>query len=112
MGFTIGLATCGDGKFCTGGGDVWVAVGSGTLLAPGKYKLGTLSIAVTGTPHLTFETSSTLDPNAQTGFGSNCDGLNFDSLIRLGLDFFDADPTEHTTPVTPTTWGKIKVRYQ
>ena len=111
MGFTIGLAACGDGKFCTGGGDVWVAVGSGTILAPGKYKLGTLSIAVTGTPVVSFATTSSLNPNAQTAFGSNCDGLNFDSLIRLGLDFFDSDGTAPSTPVTPTTWGKIKKLY-
>src|SRR6185295_6837728 len=30
MGFTFGLTLCGDGSFCTGGGDVWVAKGSGS----------------------------------------------------------------------------------
>jgi len=111
MGFTFGLTLCGDGSFCTGGGDVWVAKGSGSQLAPGKYKLGTLALAVTGTPVVSFATSSSLNPNAQTAFGSNCDGQRFDSLIRLGEDFTDADGTEPPTPVTPTTWGKIKKLY-
>lgn len=112
MGFTIGLTLCGDGTICTGGGDAWIARGSGTQLAPGKYKLGTVGIGVTGTPVVDIVTTSSLNANAQTDFGSNCDGLNFDSLIRLGLDFTDADGTEPTTPVQPTTWGKIKKLYQ
>jgi hypothetical protein len=112
MGFDTGLVLCGDGTLCTAGPDVWVGRGSGSQLAPGKYKLGTLGIAVAGTPNLSFATSSTLNANAQTGFGSNCDGLNFDSLLRLGLDFFDADAIEFVSPVTATTWGKIKNRYQ
>jgi len=112
MGFTVGLALCGDGKVCKAGGDVWVALGSGTQLAPGKYKLGTLGITVAGTPALDFLTSSTLNANAQTAFGSNCDGANFDSLIRLGLDFSDSDGIGERIPVTATTWGKIKSRYR
>jgi len=112
MGFTVGLALCGDGTLCTGGGDAWIARGSGTQLAPGKYKLGTVGITVTGTPVVDIVTTTSLNGNAQTDFGSACDGLNFDSLIRLGLDFTDADGTEPTTPVQPTTWGKIKKLYQ
>jgi len=84
MGFTFGLVLCGDGTICTGGGDVWVGRGSGTQLPPGKYKLGTLGISVTGSPVVSFATSSSLNANAQSDFGSNCDGANFDSLIRLG----------------------------
>ena len=112
MGFTVGLALCGDGKICKAGADVWVALGSGTQLAPGKYKLGTLGITVAGTPALNFAISSTLNANAQTAFGSNCDGANFDSLIRLGQDFSDSDGIGDRTPVTATTWGKIKNRYR
>jgi len=112
MGFTVGLALCGDGTICTGGGDAWIARGSGTQLAPGKYKLGTVSITVTGTPVVDIVTTTSLNGNAQTDFGSACDGANFDSLIRLGMDFTDADGTEPTTPVQPTTWGKIKKLYQ
>ncbi len=114
MNFTFGLVLCGDGTMCTGGGDVWVGRGSGTQLPPGKYKLGTLGITVTTSsdPNLNFAVSSTLNPNAQTAFGSNCDGANFDSLIRLGVDFTDSDGTEPGTPVMPTTWGKIKKLYQ
>jgi hypothetical protein len=111
MGFTFGLVLCGDGSVCTGGADIWVGKGSGTQLAPGKYKLGTLGITVTGSPVLSIAQSSTLNANAQSAFGSNCDGLNFDSLLRLGTDWFDTDGTEPPTPVTPTTWGKIKKLY-
>lgn len=112
MGFTFGLVTCGNGTLCTAGSDVWIGRGSLPQLAPGKYKLGTLGITVTGLPNLSFATTSTLNPDAQTAFGSNCDGQNFDSLIRLGLDFGDADGTEPNTPVTATTWGKIKAQYR
>lgn len=111
MGFTFGLVLCGDGSICTGGGDVWVGKGSGTQLAPGKYKIGTLGITVTGTPVVSFATSSSLNANAQTAFGSQCVGANFDGLNKLGVDFTDSDGTEATTPVTPTTWGKIKKLY-
>jgi hypothetical protein len=111
MGYTFGLVLCGDGTLCTGGPDVWIGRGSATQSPPGKYKLGTLGITVTGSPTLSFAISSTLNPNAQTAFGSNCDGLNFDSLLRLGLDWFDSDGIEPADPVTATTWGKIKARY-
>ena len=112
MGFGTGLTLCGDGTRCTAGPDIWIARGSGTQLPPGKYKLGTLGITVTGQPMLDFLVSSTLNANAQTAFGSACDGLNFDSLLRLGQDFFDSDGTGFTDPVTVTTWGKIKNRYR
>ena len=112
MGFTFGLVLCGDGTLCTGGPDIWIGKGSAAQLAPGKYKLGTLGITVSGLPNLSFATSSTLNANAQTAFGSNCDGQRFDSLIRLGEDFGDADGTEPNIPVTATTWGKIKKQYQ
>jgi len=112
MNFTFGLVTCGDGTMCTGGGDVWVGRGSGTQLAPGKYKIGTLGISVTGSPIVSFATSSSLNANAQTAFGSACLGSHFDGLQILGVDFEDSDGTEASTPVKATTWGKIKKLYQ
>jgi hypothetical protein len=111
MGYTVELVLCGDGTICTGGGDVWVGLGSGTQSPPGKYKLGTLGITVTGTPVVSFAPTSSLNANAQSAFGSACDGANFNSLIALYTDFFDSDGTEPTIPVNPTTWGKIKKLY-
>jgi hypothetical protein len=111
MGFDHGLVRCGDATMCSGGPDVWVGRGSTSQLAPGKYRLGTLGVTVTGTPRVAFVTSSGLDPYAQTGFGTNCDGLNFDSLVRLGLDLTDADGTEEAVPVIRTTWNDIKKLY-
>jgi hypothetical protein len=111
MGYAVGLAACGDGTICTAGADVWVGRGTGIYSAPGKYKLGTLGITVTGSPVVIFATSSSLNVNAQTGFGSPCLGQSFDNILRLGLDFTDSNGTESSTPVTPTTWGKIKKLY-
>ena len=112
MGYNFGLVLCGDGTRCTAGPDIWIGRGDAAQSAPGKYKLGTLGVTVSGQPSLTFVTSSTLNPDAQTAFGSNCDGSRFDSLIRLGEDFLDADGTQFTDPVTATTWGKIKNKYR
>ncbi len=113
LGFPFPIITAGDGTFAAAGEDCWVGRGGNPPgLAPGKHKLGTLSIAVTGSPILSFATSSTLDPNAQTAFGSACDGNQLDSTIRLGDDFQDNCPTDLPIPVHSTTWGKIKKTYQ
>jgi len=102
----------GDGSVCQGGTDVWVAKFKFTYDAPGKYRVGTLGITVTGTPVLSFATSSTLHAVAQTSLGSDCPGEQGDNTLRLGMDFPIADGTAPTTPVTSTTWGKIKSLYQ
>ncbi len=113
LGFPFPIITAGDGTFAAAGADVWVGRGGNPPgLAPGNYKLGTLSITVAGTPHLSFATSSTLSGNAQTAFGSACDGNQFDSTIRLGDDFTDNCGTDFANPVTETTWGKIKNIYR
>jgi hypothetical protein len=82
-------------------------------VAPGKYKVGTLGITVTGAPKLdVIPGSPTLNANSQTAFGSACDGVSFDTTIRLGSDFTDADGTELGTPVSNKTWGQIKKLYR
>lgn len=112
LGFAFPIITAGDGTFSTAGSDTWVGRGGNPPgLSPGTYKVGTLSITVTGTPKLDFATSSSISGNAQTAFGSSCDGNQFDSTIRLGDDFVDSDGTESPTPVLDTTWGKIKKLY-
>ncbi len=112
LGFPFPIITAGDGTFAAAGTDCWVGRGANPPgLAPGKYKLGTLSVTVTGSPVLSFVTLSTIDPNAQTAFGSACDGNQFDSTIRLGDDFQDNLGTEPKVPVITTTWGKIKQTY-
>jgi hypothetical protein len=112
MGFTTNLA-CGGQASCTAGPDIWIGKGSGTILPPNKYKLGTLAITVTGSPVLDIIVSSpSLSSVSETAFGSSCPGAAFDSTLRLGTDFTDADGTEASTPVTATTWGKIKKLYQ
>jgi len=116
MGFTIGIISAGDHKFGTAGTDAWIGVGSGTQLAAGRYKIGTLSITVTGTPVITFLPlgASSIAATAETAFGTACEGNDFDNTYKLGSDY----PLNHAfgTPapvdVVPTTWGKIKQMYK
>ncbi len=110
MGFTINANPFPNGTGVAGN-DIWIAKASGTPVAPGTYKLGTLAITVTGTPTLEFHTSSTIDGSAITSFGSMCPGIDFDNTLKLGSDWSDNCGTAATTPVTETTWGKIKANY-
>jgi len=117
-GFTIGLITAGDGTFVTSGTDTWFARGTSPPgLPPGTYKVGTIGVTVTGTPTVIWGTDSQLSGNAQTSFGSNCDGARFDNTIRLGpqghpdYDFFQSFGTTAPIPVVKSTWGKIKTLY-
>jgi hypothetical protein len=117
LGFTFGIITAGDGTFVAGGTDTWFGRGSAPPgLSPGSYKVGSVSVTVTGTPTVNFITNSSLSGNAQTAFGSNCDGARFDNTIRLGpgIPDYDFDEQFGTTAPTPTvksTWGKIKTLY-
>jgi hypothetical protein len=107
LGFTI---VAGGGQ---AGNDIWVALASGsTPLAPGKYKLGTLPVTITGSPRLEIHTSTSIDGTAITSFGSSCLGAEFDNTMILGRDFFDACGTASGTPTQETTWGKIKQLYR
>jgi hypothetical protein len=120
MGFAFPIITAGDGTFATAGTDTWFGRGSGEGLAPGTYKVGTVSVTVTGTPTVVFGTSSTISGNAQTAFGSSCDGAQFGSTIIMGsgpgqgidYDFTDNYGTTAPTPTVKSTWGKIKTLYR
>lgn len=115
MGFETPSITVGDGTFATAGTETWVGR-SGNSLPPGKYKLGTLAVTVTGHPTLDFVTSSTISPGGEafTGFGSACGGAYENGALALGGDFPTAVAfgTCHPDPVVPATWGKIKQRYR
>jgi hypothetical protein len=112
MGWSIGIITIGDHTFATAGTDAWFGRGNQNAVM-GKQKVGTLSIAVTGSPKLDFVTSSTIDGSAQTAFGGHCYGPLFDNTNRLGEQYptSNAFGTEAPVPVVPTTWGKIKNLY-
>ena len=108
MGFTIAT---GNG---TAGNDAYVGWNSsGTYTAAGTHKLGTYTITVTGNPTLTLRVRNDGDPPGDnTDFGSECLGTNFDNTLYLGLDWLSVGPTRAPTPVTETTWGKIKALYK
>jgi hypothetical protein len=121
LGFSVPIITAGDGTFATAGTDTWFGRGGNPPgLPPGTYRVGTISVTVTGHPLIMFGMNSTLSGNAQTAFGSQCDGALFDSTIRLGpeselgitADFAESFGTSLTTPVVSTTWGKIKTQYR
>src|SRR2546427_12775195 len=74
LGFATNLA-CGGAPTCAAGPDIWIGKGSGTYLPPGKYKLGTLAITVTGMPVLDIVVSSpSLSSVSETAVGSACPG--------------------------------------
>lgn len=95
-----------------GGSDIFVAYGGATQGAPGKYKVGTLAVTVTGNPVLDWNTSSSVDVGAVTVFGTLCLGSRFDGSQIYGTDFFDHCGTNPFTPNRPTTWGAIKNLYK
>jgi hypothetical protein len=118
LGFGIGIITEGDGTFVALGTDTWFGrAGNPPGLPPGTYKAGTLSLTVTGTPTIIFASTSGISGNAQTAFGSNCDGARFDNTLRLGpqvddmWDWTQSFGTTAPTPVVKSTWGKIKTLY-
>lgn len=112
MGFTIKLTPCA-GQYCSSGQALWLAYGTGVAAAPGKYKVGTLGVSVTGTPIISVvPTFTSLSPVSETAFGSACLGGDFDNTLKLGKDFTDASGTEPPTATVPTTWGKIKDLYR
>jgi hypothetical protein len=119
MGFTNVLTPCPG--YCVGGtgnSEMWLSIGGATQAPPGKYKIGSLAVTVTGTPNLTImPVVPDVDAVSQTAFGSACLGINFDNTLRYGHnptyhDFDNADGTEGSTPSKETTWGKIKEMYR
>jgi len=116
MGFTIGIIGAGDNKFAAAGTDCWVGLGSGTQMAAGRYKVGTLSITVTGTPVISWLPlgASSIKATAETAFGTACEGHDFDNTYKLGSDYplSNAFGTPAPTPVAAKTWGEIKGMYK
>lgn len=107
MGFTI---IAGDAN---AGGDFYVGRGSATILAPGLYKLGSLPISgVASGAVVSIVTSTSAFPVGTTSFGTSCTGNGFDNTYRLNDDWTDAQGTYPPTPVSKTTWGKIKDLYR
>ncbi len=95
--------------------------GGTTIEPPGKYKVATLAITVTGLPQLQVVPETSLSGTFLTAFGSSCPGLDFDGTIKLGPnpggttgpgDFTSACGTAPSTPVRTTTWGAIKNLYK
>ena len=74
-------------------------LGGSSSLPAGLYRLATVSISVlTGTPTLGFAPGG---GRYHTSFGSQCDGINGDNTLKLGLDWFDTNGLTFgtTTPV-------------
>ena len=98
----------------TAGPDFGVGYASaGSYDPPGRYKLGTLAVTITGNPSMNFlPTPPQGIPSPVTGFGSECSGSDFPNTISLGVDFFDNCGPMITDAVETTTWGKIKMTYR
>ncbi len=98
--------------------DYWIGFGGATIDPPGLYKLGSLAVAVTGTPLLSIMPSTTIWPVANTAFGSQCVGKDFDNTLKLfgtqnGTgDWTDVCALTSLIPVRATTWGVIKNMYK
>jgi hypothetical protein len=107
MGFAIDT---GNGK---AGNDAYVGWNGTGYTAAGTHKMGTYTITVTGNPILTLRMPNGGDPvTANTDFGSECLGSDFGNTQYFGIDWFSVGPTRAPTPVTETTWGKIKALYK
>jgi hypothetical protein len=99
--------------------DYFIGRASATIMPPGTYKLGSMAVTVTGNPVLNIITHSSIDGTSQTSFGSQCSGQDFNNTMRYGEnvdqippgDWNDVCGTQGTTPVSETTWGRIKKNY-
>jgi len=70
--------------------DFYVGFGGGSILSPGKYRLGTLTVmAESGSPTLNPAGSTTLAAHYETSFGTKCTGQDQDNTYKLGLDWHD-----------------------
>lgn len=77
--------------FSSDGSELDFGYSGGSALAPGAYRLATLSATVaSGTPAVAFAAQGTLNDTYVTGFGSTCSGTDLDNVIKLGVDFTDA----------------------
>ena len=60
MGYANGGVLCGDNIVCQGAGEIWVGKYKFTYDPPGRYKVGSLAVTVTGQPKLDFSPTSSL----------------------------------------------------
>ena len=112
-GFQGGLIPLGDFTMATRGSDVWVGRFTMNALGPGKHRLGTLAMKVSGYPRLDFTlTTPMANPGAATYFGSHCLSLQVDNVHRLGEDFYDACGTVSTDPGDLAVWDRIQSLYR
>ena len=95
------------------GNDFYAGRGSGTILTPGTYKLGSVAISgVVSGALLSIVSSTSASGTALTSFGSQCVGLDADNTLKLPTDWSNVCGTASPTPITPTTWGQIKNIYR
>ncbi len=94
------------------GNDFHTGFGSMDALPPGRYRLGTLEITVTGTPRLSFVPVGVRSKDDITAFGSACPGSDFDDTLKLGGDFTDACGTAQPGAEPPDIWSAIKKLYR
>ena len=103
--------------FDTAAGEAWVFLidTAPPFAAAARHKLGSLTVAVTGSPKLDFVVSgqANINLNAGTSFGTECFSPNSGlSTWFLGDEWTDNDGTASPTPVEEGTWGKIKKLYE
>lgn len=68
--------------------DFYAGFGGSTILPPGLYQLGALSVTVvTGSPTLNPATATPLSAHFGTTFGTQCVGHDEDNTYKLGLDW-------------------------
>jgi hypothetical protein len=98
----------------TKGPDAMFSYGGANALDPGRYKVGTLRVSVTGHPRLSIVAATPLEAGMVTCFGSHCSGIDIDATIKLGHDFVDALGT--APPATPpdagSAWAAIQKLYR
>ena len=88
MSFPVSLGTAQAGT------DFYVGRGSAVFLPPGKYKLGSLAVSNAENGAGLFVVAfSSVSPTAETAFGSQCVGLDFDNTLKLGSDWTDTAGT-------------------
>jgi len=105
-GFQVDLGTKSEGTDCH------VAFGAMRGLEPGRHRVGTLELTITGHPRLSFVTSSPIVVESLTAFGSECPGSDYDSTIKLGRDFIDGCGTSPAEAPIATSWRTIRSLYR
>lgn len=95
------------------GTDFIAQYGGTAPLEPGRYRMGTVRVSVTGTPRLSLITSSHIAVESFTGFGTDCVGGDFDNTSKLGADFTDAIGTAAPSHAanSGSAWAVIQQLY-